>query len=345
MLGRFQSWAFTVAVLAAAMPPTPAQNFVQGPVVIQGTSTSWAHPLVDLQKIDFGVIATGAEAVKVLVVENKLSSHVQISSVSTACKCAQAHMPEKSLLAPGEKAFIEVRMNTLSFSKQRDTSLSIFFSAPQFAEVKIPISAYIRTDVVFDPGKVDFGSVDFLAGATRKVRISYAGRPDWTIRNVKISGKELSAALKETIRQGGNVSYDLEMTLAKDARPGRLRDIITLVTDDAANPYVPLIVEGEIIPDIRIAKTDNFLGRLRPGQTTTVRLVINGKEPFLVEDVDCKSLQDCFTVKKSDKENKVQVVSMEFTVPERPGKFAEEMVVKIKGRDELYKFVVSGSIN
>lgn len=332
MLGRLQRWAFLVAVLAVVTPRAHAQ-------------VNWAQPLVDTQKIDFGVIATGAEAVKVVVIENKLTSHVQIQSVSTACKCAQARMPEKTLLAPGEKTSIEVRMNTLAFSKQRDTSLSIYFNSPQFAEVRIPISAYIRTDVVFDPGKVDFGQVDFLAGSTRKVRISYAGRPEWTIRDVKISGKELTASLKETSRQGGSVAYDLEMTLAKDARPGRLRDIVTLVTDDAANPYVPLIVEGEIIPDIRIAKTDNFLGRLRPGQTTIVRLVVNGKEPFLVEDVDCKNLQDCFKVKMSDKENKVQVINLEFTVPEKPGKFSEEMVLRIKGREELYKFTVSGSIN
>ena len=40
---------------------------------------------------------------------------------------------------PGEQATIEVRMNTVNFEKQRDTSLSIIIDAPQFAEVRIPI--------------------------------------------------------------------------------------------------------------------------------------------------------------------------------------------------------------
>lgn len=332
MLGQLYRWAFFFAFLAVGSSSAIAQS-------------GWADALVDTKKIDFGVIATGSEAVKIVVIENKLTSHVHVSSVSTACKCAQAKIPEKTLLAPGEKTSVEIRMNTLAFSKQRDTSLSIFFDSPQFAEVRIPISAYIRTDVVFDPGKVDFGIVDFLAGATRRVRISYAGRPDWTIRDVKISGKELTASLKETSRQGGNVTYDLEMTLAKDARSGRLRDIVTLVTDDAANPYVPLIVEGEIVPDIRISKTNNFLGRLTPGQTKNFNLIVNGKQPFLVEDVDCKSLEDCLNVKKSDKENRVQQVNIEFKVPENPGKFEEEMQLKIKGREETYKFTVSGTVN
>jgi hypothetical protein len=73
----------------------------------------------------------------------------------------EADNPSKTLLQPGEKATIEVRMNTTNFEKQRDTTLSIFIDAPQYAEVRIPISAYIRTDVVFDPGKVEFARIEY----------------------------------------------------------------------------------------------------------------------------------------------------------------------------------------
>ena len=46
----------------------------------------------------------------------------------------------------------------------------------------------------------------------------------------------------------------------------------------------------------------------------------------------------------NDKENKVQIVEMQFTAPDKPGKFNEEMIVKVKGRQEVLKFMVSGSI-
>ncbi len=310
-------------------------------VMAQG---SWADQLVDKKKMEFGVIATGSEAVQVVTIRNTTPSTVHISSISTACRCAEAGQPQKTLLQPGESTYLEVRMNTRSFKQQRDTSLSIYFDAPQFAEVRIPISAYIRTDVVFEPGKIDFGKLDYLSGGKTKVRIAYAGRPDWKIRDIRISSNDLTASLKETSRGGGSVAYDLDMTLAPETRPGRIRDIITLVTDDAANPNVPLIVEANVVPDIIITNPNIAIRTLKPGQSTVVRVVIQGNKPFLVEDVDCKNMAGCFEVKMSEKENKLQIVEMEFTAPDNTGKFSEEMIVKVKGRRDELKFTVSGSI-
>ncbi len=101
----------------------------------------------------------------------------------------------------GEETTIEVRLNTRQFSKKRDTSLTISFDAPQFASVQIPISAYIRTDVVFEPGMVQFGNVAVGAGAESTVNLSYAGRPDWKIVDVKIGSQDLTATLRETSRR------------------------------------------------------------------------------------------------------------------------------------------------
>ena len=312
---------------------------------------SWADALVDKRKLEFGVIATGAEAVQVVSIENSTQATLHISSWSTACRCAEASAPGKTLLQPGEKTFIEVRMNTRSFKGQRDTSLSIYFDSPQFAEVRVPISAYIRTDIVFEPSSVDFGSLDFLSGGKKTVRIAYAGRPDWNIRDVKFPGKDLSGVVKEISRSGGNVVYDLEVTLDPKTKPGRFRDIITLVTDDAAHPNVPLITLATVIPDIRITTPDiavrNSKGQLvplKPGETTIVKVILQGNKPFLIQDVDCQQMQDCFEVKMSEKENKLQIVEMKFTAPEKVGKFSEEMIVKIQGREDVLKFNVSGSI-
>jgi hypothetical protein len=56
-------------------------------------------------------------------------------------------------------------------------------------------------------------------------------------------------------------------------------------------------------------------------------------------------MEDCFEVKMSDKENKLQIVEMQFTAPNTSGRFSEEMIVKLKGREDVLKFVVSGSIS
>ena len=62
---------------------------------------SWADPLVDKKKLEFGVIATGAEAVQVVSIENSTQATLHISSWSTACRCAEASAPGKTLLQPG----------------------------------------------------------------------------------------------------------------------------------------------------------------------------------------------------------------------------------------------------
>jgi hypothetical protein len=46
----------------------------------------------------------------------------------------------------------------------------------------------------------------------------------------------------------------------------------------------------------------------------------------------------------SEKENKLQIVEMTFTAPEKVGKFSEEMIVRIQGREDVLKFSISGSI-
>lgn len=331
MLGNLGRWAFSALLLAWAAPAVTAQS-------------NWAEEIVTPKKLDFGVIATGSEAVKVVSIENKTGATVHISSTSTACRCAEASTPGKDVLQPGESTTVEVRMNTRSFKQQRDTSLTIVFDAPQFAEVRIPIRAYIRTDVVFEPGKVDFGKREFLAGGTTKVHIAYAGRADWQIKDIRITNLDLTASLKEISRIGGNVNYELDMKLGSEAKPGRIRDIITLVTDDATNPYVPLLVEAVIVPDITISNPNIAIRSLKPGQTTTVKVVMQGNKPFLVEDIDCQKMDDCFKVKMSEQENKLQIVEMEFTAPDAPGKFSEEMIVKVKGRKDVLKFTVSGNI-
>lgn len=308
---------------------------------------SWADKMVQPKKLDFGVIATGSEAVKVVEIENITNTVVHISGTATGCQCAQAEAPSKTLLQPGEKSIIEVRMNTRSFKQQRDTYLTINFDAPQFASVRIPISAYIRTDVVFKPGKIDFGSTEVGTGGEVTCRIEYAGRPDWKILDIKYSNKYLDAVLKETARNPsfGTANFELTMTLSPSAKPGRIREIVTIVTDDAASPHVPLMVEGSVKSDITLANSNVKIPDLKPGEVRTVKVVVQGTKPFIVEDVDCPKMQDCFKVKLDSAEKKLQIVELEFTAPNTPGQFSEEMIVKIKGREDTLRFTVIGRIN
>ena len=319
---------------------------IYGVVSVAHAQDSWATQLVEPRKLDFGVIATGSESLKLLTIENTTNAVLHISGTSPGCQCVVPSAPSQSLLQPGEKATVEVRMNTKSFKQQRDTYLTITIDAPQYATVKVPVTAYIRTDVVFTPGKIDFGSREVGAGGEVPCKIAYAGRADWKILDIKYSNKALNAVLKEVARNPGlgTADFELTMTLSPEAPPGRIREIVTIVTDDASSPNVPLMVEGIVKSDITLANNSVGVGALKPGDVKTVQVVVQGTKPFVVEDVDCPKMQDCFKVELDSEEKKLQIVRIQFTAPDSPGKFAEEMIVKIKGRQDTYRFTVSGEI-
>ncbi|MFM7058123.1 MAG: DUF1573 domain-containing protein [Planctomycetota bacterium] len=309
----------------------------------------WANALLDRKKVDFGVIATGSEAIETLKVTNNLTTTVQLSGVSTGCQCASAMITGSRQLAPNQSTTIEVRMNTLAYTRKRETKLTIGFDAPVLATVEVPIEAYIRTDVVFEPGKLDFGSVENGRGAEQTVKVTYAGRPDWQILRVKCSNPSLKCQSRLIARNdspvnGINVEYALQFQLSPTAPGGRFQEYATLETDDAANPFIPLMIQGTVQPEVSISNPRIEIKALRPGQTAMARVVVRGIRPFVVSEVNCGGLQAFFTVRKAEAPEKLQVVEMLFTAPDRPGRFTERMQLKIEGREQELEFTVSGMI-
>ncbi len=320
--------------------------------VFASTTTAqdgWANALLDRKKVDFGVIATGSEAIETLKVTNNLTTAVQLSGVSTGCQCASATITGPRQLAPNQSTTIEVRMNTLAYTRKRETKLTIGFDAPALTTVEVPIEAYIRTDVVFEPGKLDFGAVEYGRGGEQSVKVTYAGRPDWQIIRVKCSNPALKCQSRLIARNnspvnGINVEYALLFQLSPESQPGRFQEYATLETDDAANPYIPLMIQGTVQADMSISNPRIELRALRPGQTATARVVVRGIRPFVVSEVNCGGLQEFFSVRKAEAPEKLQVVEMQFTAPNRPGRFTERMQLKVEGREQELEFTVSGMI-
>lgn len=300
--------------------------------------------MISTKKVDFGVIATGSEVPQFIEIKNVHNDVYTISEVKTSCACAKATI-DKTLIQPGETAVISVQMNTRNFRQRKDSNVIIMFSSPRFTEVRVPVTAYIRTDVVFTPGLVQFGDVEAGEEATAVVDIAYAGRSDWDIDNIKITNKHLTARLEPVGQRGnGQVHYKLTMKLSDGATFGRIRDMITIVTNDRTNPNVPLMVDGVVTPDIMIMPPVVNVGSVSPGQMTVRKIVVRGKKPFQIEDIDCADMADCFKADLTTDVKPLHQVPIQFSVPDRPGKFSEELVVKITGRAEPLRFNVTGVI-
>jgi hypothetical protein len=296
---------------------------------------------------DFGVVATGAQVSYRFKMTNIYQQDVHISNVRTTCGCTAAQ-PSKNLLASLDTAFIEVTMDTRKFKHRKDSNLIVTFDAPLATEVYIPITAYIRTDVVLEPGSASFGAVDQGAGAERKLSVAYAGRGDWTIREVKSLSEHVEARAVERSRDrdGGFVNYDLFVTLKPTHPGGDLRTQVTLVTDDQNNPNVPVLVEAKIEADITVIPAVISLGLLRPGEPRTVPVIVKGKKPFEIEKIECDTDKAVFKVRLPDRSSSQMVHQFPLTVtpPDQTGTFTETFTLTIVGRPTPVTFKAHGQV-
>ena len=320
---------FLFAMLAVLTVPASALHAQQ--------NSDWALKMFEETSHNFGVVARGSEVQHRLKLTNIYQETVQIADVKTSCGCSAAR-PSQNTLNSLDVAYIEISMDTKKFTRQKDSSVIITFSAPQVAEVRIPISAYIRTDVVTEPGSVNFGNLDQGAAASRTVEINYAGRPDWKITGVQNLPQYLTADLQEVSRTPQSVKYQLKVNLAPTSTVGAFRSVIQLITDDANNPQVPLLVEGEIVPDIVVNPGVVSMGMLSPGQTKTVNVVLRGKKPFRIDKVECESDLNAFHVQMPQEERAVHVLPLTISAPDGSGTLVEEFTVTIGGRKEPITF-------
>lgn len=304
---------------------------------------NWAQKMFKELEHDFGVVARGADVRHRIKVKNLYKETVHISNVRTTCGCAAAS-PEKTTLESLEETYVEVTMNTTRFQRQKDSNVIVTFDSPLYAEVRIPIHAYIRTDVVLTPGSANFGPIDRGNPASRSLDIAYAGRSSWEIQEVKADNPNIETHIEEVGRDPGRVHYKLQVELKPSAPAGVLREQITLVTNDINNPYVPVLVEARIEADITVTPDLVALGALNPGRDKRFNVVLKGKKPFVIENIECDSDMNAFKVQIPDSAKIVHVLPMTVTAPDEPGKLDEVFTVTIADHPEPVTFRAYGTV-
>jgi len=328
------------AALFALAGSAPA--VAQSPPLRAGSGPDWALKMFSETNHDFGPVARGAEVKTKIKVSNPYNEDVHITSVTPSCNCTTVQTPAKTLLKTHETTEIEFSMDTRRFVRHKDAVVTVRFDAPQIAEVQIPIQMYVRTDVVLEPGSANFGAVDVGKESATTIDIAYAGRNDWKIVEAKTANEHLDVKVKETARAGGTVKYDLSVTLKPTAPAGSFRGLIQLVTDDAVNPYIPVIAEARI--EAEFTATDVQLGTVVAGAQKKANAVLRGKKPFAIEAIECESDDEAFAVQLTQKAQAVHVLPLTFTAPDKPGRYQEVFTVTIEGREELLTFKAVGTI-
>jgi len=137
---------------------------------------------------DFGTVARGQRTEFEFVLENLYVEDVHIASVRASCSCTTPEI-KTDTLKTHQKGAILAKYNTAAFLGPKGATLTVIFDKPFWAEVQLNVRGFIRSDVLLQPGSVDFGSVDQERGAkgpsrsaTRAVRIGGSARSAASIR-------------------------------------------------------------------------------------------------------------------------------------------------------------------
>ncbi len=296
----------------------------------------WARKMFETSTHDFGNVARGSKVDYYFKFNNPFKEDVHIQDVRSSCGCTTPRFLKDTLKTYEESAIVAA-FNTRTFLGHRNATITVVFDKPFYAEVQLQVSGYIRRDIVIHPGDVDLGTVDQGTPSEKKVSISYAGRDDWQILDVKSGSPYIETQLTERQRGGGQVAYDLSIFLKPDAPSGAINEQLVLLTNDERSPEVPLDVEGRVVADLTVSPASLLMGVLQPGQKATRQLVLKGKKPFRIIGVTCDD--DSFEIRTTDSAKPMHVIPITFVAGDKTGKVTQKIRIETDlGQDVVAEF-------
>jgi Protein of unknown function (DUF1573) len=285
----------------------------------------WANQMFEATVHDFGVVSRNAKAEYAFTFENKLKENLHIASVRSSCGCTKP-VVSNPIVKPGERGQIVAQFNTRSFIGQKSAMITVVFDQPYYAEVQLTVTGQIRSDIVTEPGEVQFGDVPVGQERAVSLKISYAGRPDWKILDVRGQSDHLEVRLNQEPAAGNLIAYTMSVKLKETAPAGDMQEEIVVVTNDRQNDKFSLPVKASIRPPISISPAFVSLGSVSAKSAAKDRIIVRGDKPFAITEIVCDDPRIQFQIPKG--ERPIHVVPFTFTADARTGEFRQQIIVK-----------------
>lgn len=294
-------------------------------VASSANAQEWAQKMFKESEHDFGTVIRDAKTEYVFEFENLYMEDVHVASVTTSCGCTTPRI-QNDTLKTYEKGAIIAHFNTDTFSGQRGATLTVTIDKPFYARVQLHVGGYIRTDVMLDPGSVQFGAIDQGNAFIQKANVNYnGGYSGWKITEVKSNSPYLQAEAVETNRYYGQANYTLKVRLDEKAPAGYLNEQVVLVTSD--NQKIPVLVEGRIEPAVSVSPAALFMGVVQPGQKVTKQMVVKSKRPFKILSITCDDKSFEFSTANEDAPKPVHLIPVTFVAGEDLGKIVKTIKI------------------
>jgi hypothetical protein len=320
-----------VALIVAAFGAAPAQS-----------QSAWAEKMFkEGLSRDFGSVPRGAQLAHRFVLTNIYAVRMEITSVKSGCGCVTAQAAKVSL-EPRESTTIDVTMDARRFTGMKTVGITVTVGPDFVSSAQLRVSANSRTDIVFNPGQVNFGTVPHGQSARQVIDVEYAGVLDWRVMEASAKDLPVDVALSELYRRPGQIGYRVQVTLKANAPVGALKGDLFLKTNDPASPLLPVLVEGMVQPNLTVAPAALNLGLVRIGETLTRRVVVRGNKPFRVLGAEGLGEGMKLDPPPSATPAPVQVVTIK-CVFRRAGDFKHEVKIKTDMQEAPVVVTIDGS--
>ncbi len=273
-------------------------------------AADWSDPVFPIKNHEFGTVAVASKTEFTFPVVNTLSSTMHIQTVRASCGCTTP-IVQTQYIAPGETGSILARFNTDTFKGKKGATLTVVIDQPFYSEVRLRVDGYIRSDMVFFPGAIEFGRLNQGDAINKKTKVLYAGRSDWQVVDVRSNKPWLMPSVKETLRANGQVNYEISVDVREDAPTGFFQDELVVVTNDRSMPNVPLRVSGQVESPLSISPQAVALGDVKTGQSIGRKLVLMGQQPFTIDSITADDWNVTFDAPTEAK--KMHIIEPTFT--------------------------------
>ena len=179
---------------------------------------SWADGLFAERQHDFGNVPRGAKVRHSFVLTNNSPNPITILNLRVSCGCTSGHA-SVAVVPPGKAGVVEAEMDTRNFVGRKATTLFVtLHNGSEEVEIGLGVASNILSDIVLNPGGIDFGPIVRGQSPTLSLTIDRIGQPSWRV-------------VKMVLRQQGPRRH-----ARRDPARGRLGQLPARRLDQAGRP-------------------------------------------------------------------------------------------------------------
>ena len=287
----------------------------------------WAKKMFSELSHDFGTVTKEERPVHKFKITNPYNEEIRIREIRSSCGCTTVSIDKRSLKTR-ETAELTARYNSHLFDGFRQATITVRFDAPFYGEVQLLVKGNIIRGVGINPRAIEFGEV--IAGSTdspaRTVQVSRSGDFNFKVVDVQSTFPHIAVQFGQTSRNRNSVNYQMIARLKTETIPvGFTGGELIIVTRDSTGVQRkwPVKFNARVVAPLQISPQVLTMGKVKPGEEVTKKVIIKADQPFRITDVTCVNTQ--YRVRAKASANKVHIVEVSYTGGDGNGKQENEL--------------------